>query len=254
MKALGLEEPGPMPKMALRDVPEPELGPHDTLLRVLAVGFCHHDRLAMIGVLRRGIRKGAILGHEICGEVVLVGSEVSRVRVGQRVVPLLTQACGECQRCLAGQEHRCLTGQGISHGADGGFAQYIRVLETALVPVPDDIPPEQACLLTCPIGVALQGAQDIAGVTSEDDVLVTGAGGGLGVHAIQISKALGGITLAVTSSEGKMASLLELGVDEVVPVGDLDFSEIVRAMTEERGADVVLDTVGSPVFASSFAA
>ncbi|MSQ21715.1 MAG: hypothetical protein EXR53_00170 [Dehalococcoidia bacterium] len=252
MKALVLESPGAIPKMALRDLPEPELGPRDALLRVLACGFCHHDRLAMIGVLRRGIRQGAILGHEICGEVVRVGSEVSRIRVGQRVVPLLTQACGECQRCLAGQEHRCLNGAGIGHAEAGGFAQYVRVRETALVPVPDDMPPEQACLLTCPIGVALQGAQDIAGVTPSDEVLVTGASGGLGVHAVQIAKALGARTLALTSSEGKMASLLELGADDVVPVGGLDFSEIVRAMTGERGVSVIMDTVGSPLFASSF--
>ena len=252
MKALVLEAPGNPPRLAMRDVPEPEIGPRDALLRVLACGFCHHDRLAMTGVLRRGVRANAILGHEISGEVARVGSEVSRVRVGQRVVPLLTQACGECSRCRAGQEHRCLNGEGIGHGADGGFAQYVRVRETALVPVPEDIPPSQACLLACPIGVALQAAQDVAGVSAGEDVVITGAGGGLGVHAVQIARALGARTLAVTSSEGKMASLQELGADEVVPAGRLDFSEVVMALTGERGAGVVLDTVGSPLFASSF--
>ena len=251
MKALVLEEPGSMPKLAVREIPEPEVGPKDALLRILACGFCHHDRVAMIGILRRGIRKGVVLGHEICGEVVQVGDEVTRVHEGQRVVSLMTQACGECQRCLAGQEHRCLNGEGIGHGADGGFAQYVRVREAALVPVSEDIPPEQACLLTCPIGVALRGAQDVAGITQGDQVMVTGASGGLGVHAVQITRELGGRTLAVTS-EGKMSSLLELGVDEVVPSGDLDFSEVVRALTQEHGADVILDTVGSPVFDSAF--
>jgi len=251
MKALILEEPGTRPKLAMKDVPEPEIGPRDALLRVLACGFCHHDLLAITGVLRRGIRQGAVLGHEICGEVVKIGEEVTRVQVGQRVVPLLTQACGECQRCLAGLEHRCLNGEGIGHGTNGGFAQYVMVKETALISVSEEIPPEQACLLTCPIGVALQAAQDVAAVTSGDEVVVTGASGGLGIHALQVSKALGARTLAVTSSEGKMASLLELGVDEVVPIGELDFSELVLALTEEQGADVVLETVGSPLFSSS---
>ncbi len=252
MKALVLEAPGTSPKLTIQELPEPEIGPRDALLRVLACGFCQHDRLAMIGVLRRGIRQRAVLGHEICGEVVRVGDEVTQVRIGQRVVPLLTQACGECERCMAGYEHRCFNGVGIGHGADGGFAEYVRVRETALVPVSEDIPPQQACLLTCPIGVALQAAQDIAEVAPGDQVMVTGASGGLGVHALQIAKELGGRTLAVTSSEDKVASLLELGADEVVPVGELDFSEIVQALTEERGADVILDTVGSPLFASSF--
>ena len=81
--------------------------------------------------------------------------------------------------------------------------------------------------------------------------MVTGASGGLGVHALQIAKALGGKTIAVTSSEGKLGSLIELGVDDVVPVGELDFVEIVRAVTAEEGVDVVVDTVGSPLFSSS---
>ncbi len=251
MKALVLEEPGATPKLRMKDVPEPELGPNDTLVRVLACGLCHHDWLAMRGVLRRGIRRGVILGHEICGEVAEVGSEVTLVRHGQRVVPLLTQACGSCARCVDGREHRCLNGEGIGHGVDGGFAEYVRVRETALIPVPTEIPPEQACLLTCPIGVALQGATDVAAVTAGEWVMVTGASGGLGVHALQIAKALEAKSIAVTSSESKMTSLLEMGVDDVVQVGELDFVEVVRALTSEEGADVVLDTVGSPLFSSS---
>ena len=252
MKALVLERrTSGAPKLRMRDVPRPEPRPHDALVRVLACGLCHHDKLAMEGMLRRGIRSPVILGHEICGDVEEVGSEVTLVQPGQRVVPLLTQACGSCERCLAGKEHRCLNGKGIGHGEDGGFAPYVRVRETALVPVPMEIPPEQACLLTCPIGVALQGAEDVGEVAAGAWVMVTGASGGLGVHALQIAKALGGKTIAVTSSEGKLGSLIELGVEDVVPVGELDFVEIVRALTAEEGVDVVVDTVGSPLFSSS---
>lgn len=251
MKALLLETPGDPPRLAFREVPEPALGEGDVLLRVLACGLCHHDLLAMIGVLRRGIPSHAVLGHEICGEVMKVGSAVSRVQVGQKVVPLLTNACGQCDRCVAGLEHRCLQGQGIGHGVPGGFAQYVRVRETALVAVPPDMPPEQACLLACPIGVALQAAQDVAGLKAGETAVVTGASGGLGVHALQIAKALGARAIGVTSSESKLNALMELGVDDVVPVGELDFSEVVLAMTGERGADVVLDTVGSPLFESA---
>ncbi len=252
MRALLLETPGNPPKLAYRDIPEPTLGEHDVLLKVLACGLCHHDTLAMTGVLRRGIPSHAILGHEICGEVVKVGSAATLVSLGQRVVPLLTNACGRCERCLAGLEHRCLNGQGIGHGAPGGFAQYVSVRETALVPVPANLPPEQACLLACPIGVGLQAAQDVAGLREGETVVVTGASGGLGVHALQIVKALGARVIAVSSTESKLGPLMELGADDVVFTGgELDFSEMVLAMTGEQGADVVLDTVGSPVFASA---
>ncbi|MBI4311835.1 MAG: zinc-binding dehydrogenase [Chloroflexi bacterium] len=252
MRALILETPGNPPKLAYRDTPEPALGPRDALLRVLACGLCHHDRLAMTGVLRRGIPSNAILGHEICGEVVKLGSAVTRVALGRRVVPLLTNACGECERCLAGQEHRCISGQGIGHGVPGGFAPYVAVRETALATVPDGMPPEQACLLACPTGVALQAIQDVACLKAGETVVVTGASGGLGVHAVQLARAMGARVIGVTSSESKLGPLMELGAEDVVLAGgELDFSEIVLAMTGERGADVVLDTVGSPLFGST---
>lgn len=252
MKAIILETPGNPPKLAHREAPEPEVGEHDVLLRVLAAGLCHHDYLAMTGVLRRGIAENAIPGHEICGEVAQVGSAVTRIRVGQKVVPLLTNACGLCERCQAGREHRCINGRGIGHGIPGGFAGYVAVRETAVVPVPQEMDAEEACLLACPIGVALQGAQDVAAVSPDELVVVTGASGGLGIHALQIARALGTRVIAVTSSEGKFAPLIEQGADDVAPVGDLDFSELVLAMSGEEGADVVLDTVGSPLFQSSF--
>ena len=251
MKALVLERSkSAVPKLRLRDVPKPKPGPHDALLRVLACGLCHHDKLAIEGTLRRGIPSSVILGHEICGEVEEVGSEVTLIQPGQRVVPLLTEACGSCERCYMGREHRCLNGKGIGHGIDGGFAPYVRVRETALVPIPHEIPPEQACLLTCPIGVAVQGAEDVGKISAGDWVMVTGASGGLGSHALQIAKVLGAKTIGVTTSEGKLASLIELGADDVVPVGELDFVEIVRALTAEEGANVILDTVGSQLFPS----
>lgn len=252
MKAVILEQAGNPPKLAYRDVPEPALGEYDVLLRVLAVGLCHHDFLAMTGVLRRGIPQNAILGHEICGEVVQIGSKVTEVGTGQKVVPLLTNACGQCDRCTNGLEHRCFDGHGIGHGVPGGFSQYVAVRETAVVSVPEDMPAEAACMLACPIGVALQGVQDVAHLGPDELAVITGASGGLGVHSLQIAKMLGARTIAVTSSEGKFGALIEQGADDVAPVGELDFSEIVLAMTGEQGANVVLDTVGSPLFESSF--
>ena len=97
-------------------------------MRVAACGFCHHDRLVMSGTLRRGVRPGIVLGHEIAGLVAEVGDGVSRVRPGDRVVSLLTNVCGHCDRCLAGREHRCRHGEGIGHGRNGGFAEYVRGL------------------------------------------------------------------------------------------------------------------------------
>ena len=228
----------------------PRPGPGEALVRVAACGFCHHDRLVMSGVLRRGVRPGVVLGHEIAGVVEEVGNDVHIVRPGDRVVSLLTNACGHCDRCNAGREHRCLNGEGIGHGRNGGFAEYVVVSQHSLIPLPDALELTSAALLACPAGVALQALSAVE-VSVGKTVVVTGAGGGLGVHAVQLASALGARTLAVTSSPHKAQTLADYGADEVIEAGELDFAEIVMALTGDEGADVVIDTVGTATLRSS---
>ena len=233
------------------DVPTPSPEPHQALIRVIACGFCHHDRSVMAGVLRRGVGPGVILGHEISGLVVETGNEVTGLQHGDRVVSILTEACGNCDRCANGREHRCREGQGIGHGRDGGFAEYVALSEYSLVKVPEGVDPVGAALLACPMGVALQAVRETAQVTAGETVVVTGAGGGLGSHAVQAAAALGARVLAVSSSPEKENALLGLGAAEVLGDTGLDFAEVVMALTGDAGADVVIDTVGSALFPST---
>ena len=151
----------------------------------------------------------------------------------------------------AGREHRCLAGAGIGHGRDGGFAQYVALPATALVPVPDTIPSEQAALLACPAGVALTGIE-AAGVVAGDTVVVTGSGGGLGAHAVQLAAIRGAQVIALTTSPDKTERLESLGASVVIEAEDgLDVAEVVMALTEDAGADAVIDTVGPPLWPST---
>ena len=267
MKALVLSQPGCTPLMSVKDLPVPVPGPNEALVRVAACGFCHHDLLVMSGTLRRGVKKDVVLGHEIAGWVVGVGDQVSTLKPGDRVVSLLTSACGRCDRCRQGREHRCLEGEGIGHGRDGGLAEFLTVSEFSLVPVAGSLPLVQAALLACPLGVVVQGIKEVAQLAPGETMLVTGAGGGLGVHAVQVGVALGARVLAVTSSPEKVAALEQLGADVVLESGpqvrdpdsaagrddnsELDFSELVLGLTDDQGVDVLIDTVGSPLFRSS---
>ena len=251
MSALSLVAAGNPPTLAMveRDVPAPR--PGEVLLRVDACGFCHHDYLVMSGTLRRGVAPGVILGHEIAGTVVSWGAGASVFQEADRVVSLLTSACGNCARCLSGREHRCEHGAGIGHGRDGGFAEYVALPETALVGLPDGLSAERAALLACPAGVALSGIE-AAEISEGETVVVTGAGGGLGSHAAQLAAARGAQVIAVTSSPGKTAGLEQLGASAVVEAGDgPNLAEIVLAFTEDNGADVVIDTVGPPLWPDS---
>ena len=241
-------------------MPTPTPGVAEALVQVQACGFCHHDLLVMAGVLRRGVRPGVILGHEISGVVVQVGPGVTTLRPGDQVVSLLTNACGRCRRCRQGREHRCQHGQGIGHQLDGGFAEYVALYEFSLLPVPRGLASTDAALLACPIGVVLQAIQEVALLRPGESLLVTGAGGGLGVHAVQLGALLGARVLAVTSSPGKVAALEQLGASVVLEAGGagtssgagVGFSELALAMTEDQGVDVVLDTVGSALFPSTW--
>lgn len=221
------------------------------MVRVTACGFCHHDQSVMAGVLRRGVASDVILGHEISGVVESTGSEIAGLKTGDRVVSILTEACGRCDRCTNGREHRCREGLGIGHGRDGGFAEYVALSEHCLVKVPEGLDPIGAALLACPMGVALQAVRETARVAPAETVVVTGAGGGLGAHAVQAAAASGARVLAVTSSPEKENALRELGASEVLETNGLDFAELVMAMTGDEGANVVIDTVGSALFPST---
>lgn len=248
MTALTVVKTGRPPQLAIDERLTPAPGPGEALLRVEACGFCHHDLLVMSGTLRRGVLPGVILGHEIAGAVVAVADGVTQFRPGDRVVSLLTVACGQCARCLAGLEHRCVAGAGIGHGRDGGFAEYVALPASALVAVPDTIPPQEAALLACPAGVALSGIE-AAGVESRDTVVVSGAGGGLGTHAVQLAAMAGAQVIAVTTSSGKTTQLETMGASVVIETEDgLDIADIVMALTDDAGADAVIDTVGPPLW------
>ena len=105
--------------------------------------------------------------------------------------------------------------------------------------------------LRLPMGVALQAARDVVHLQAGETAVVTGAGGGLGVHSLQVAKAMGARVMAITTSPEKIDRLAGLAPDEVILADELDFAEIVLALTEDEGAQVVIDTVGSALFSSS---
>lgn len=251
MKALVLETPGEPPSLAVKEVHTPIPGLHEVLVRVAACGLCHHDIAVMQGLLRRNVKPHMILGHEISGRVVKLGPQVTSINVGDRVISSLTTFCGQCKHCLSGREYRCFRSQGIGHAIDGGFAEFVKLPEATLVAVPQGISLYEASIFACPIGVALQAIRDVALVRAEERVLVAGAGGGLGVHSVQIASALGARVFAVTSSPDKVEFLERISSAEVILADKLDFSEIVLAMTEEIGVDLVVNTVGASLFRSS---
>ena len=251
MKALVLNADGATPRLEPREIAAPALGTEDVLVQVAACGICHHDVAVVEGTLRRGIKPDVVLGHEVSGVVAEVGDGVGSVQPGDRVVAALTAFCGECARCAAGSEYRCLRGKGFGHALNGGFAQFVKLPHSSVIPIPNSIDLMQAALIACPIGVAVNAAEEAARLQPGETALVVGAGGGLGVHLAQVAAAMGAHVLAVTSSPAKLGALDSLhGVETILADGELDFSEIVMALTDDMGVDVVFNPVGSALFGS----
>ncbi len=252
MKALFVAQPGASPELETRDAPTPEAKSGEVVIEVAAAGVCGHDIAIMTGLLRRGVDHGVILGHEISGRVAQVGDGVDGVSEGDRVVASLTASCGECDRCADGLDYRCRIGRGVGHGVNGGFAEFVRLPAASILHLPDGIDDMVgAALIACPIGVCVRAATEAVRLAAGETAAVSGAGGGLGVHAVQTAAALGAAVFAATSSPEKLDALERYAPGGVILGGELDFSELVMAFTEDRGADVVIDTVGSATFRSS---
>lgn len=251
MKALFVREPGIPPEFEIRDVSEPSARAGQVVLQVEAAGLCGHDVAIMTGLLRRGVDRDVVLGHEISGRIAEVGEGVAGLSVGDPVVASLTAFCGECDRCAAGLDYRCRVGRGVGHGINGGFAEYVRLPARSVTRLPGEIDLTGASLLACPIGVCVRAIRSVARIEAGEVALITGAGGGLGVHAVQVASAMGAQVFAATSSVEKLDALERYAPGGVILGDELDFSELVLAFTEDEGANVVIDTVGSATFSSS---
>jgi acryloyl-coenzyme A reductase len=252
MRAVVVETTGKVDVLHLEDVEAPQIAAHEVLVKIAAAGVCSHDVAMRKGVLKRGITMPFIPGHEISGTVVRIGAAVSRFRVGDRVASTQRKhVCGICEYCRSGRETYCealvFLGHGMSCG--GGYAEFVAVGEENLCRVPDTVSLSDASIAACAIGTGLNAVRDVARVKPGESVLVTGAGGGLGIHALQIARLCGAKVFAVTSDETKIVTLKAAGADTVVSYErGSDFSDKVRAATGGRGVDVIIDNVGSAIF------
>jgi D-arabinose 1-dehydrogenase-like Zn-dependent alcohol dehydrogenase len=250
MRAVTFSEFGAPSVLRATIVERPELSPDDVLVRVMAAGICHHDVLSRAGKIPGG-QTNRILGHEIAGEIASVGANVARERVGERVVVYQRLYCGSCRYCLAGRHDLCRNSRVLGESGGGGYAEFSCVPARNAIPVPDGLDMNTAALAVCPIGTSVRAALGVAQVEPGQVVLITGAGGGLGLHQIQVVKSVRAHVIAVTSSAEKAEIVRSAGADEVIVSADLNFSGEVWRRTGKQGADVVLENVVTGTFGES---
>ncbi|GAB6947912.1 acryloyl-coenzyme A reductase [Vulcanisaeta sp. JCM 16161] len=241
MKAVVVYEKG---KYEVRDVPIPRLNEGDVLIKINYAALCYRDLLQLAGYYPR-MRYPVILGHEAVG--VVVESRDPRFKPGDKVVPLLHEPDGTCEFCMRGLDSYCVNALSYGENIDGFFAEYARVSGNALVKVPNGVPDELASFTPCVVAMVYKGLKR-AGLTYGETVVVTGASGGVGIHAVQLARALGARVIAITRSPDK-ARFISQFADEVIT--EQRFSKVVKDLTNNVGADVVIEAVGTPTLEES---
>lgn len=254
MNAIRLKAFGPPDALQLEQIEPPRPGAGEVLIGVKACGVCYLDVIVRSGMRSRA-KLPLTLGHEIAGVVAEAGPGTKIFKSGDRVASTYRIACGYCRYCRGGHGEICDHRQGVGEHRDGGYAEFVALPESVVAAVPDAVPFEKACVCGCVVGAVFNGVVKSAKVRPGETVVVTGAGGGVGTHAVQISRLAGAHVIAITSSADKADRIRGLGAHDVVVVErGQEWSTEVKKRTDGRGAEVVIESVGSATFPSSFRA
>jgi len=224
------------------DIPIPEVGSSDVLIRVAAAGICHSDVH-----YRAGISKiddlPLTLGHEIAGRVEEVGGDVTRISPGDRVCVHYLVHCGICEFCVRGLEQFCRSGQMIGKHRDGGYAEFIKLPAKNAFRLPDEIPFEVGAIMMCSSATALHALNKVRFKAGES-IAIFGFGG-LGFSALQLARAFDcGDVYVVEINPAKLASATSMEAI-AIDARSADPVEQIKDATAGTGVDVALELIGS---------
>jgi 2-desacetyl-2-hydroxyethyl bacteriochlorophyllide A dehydrogenase len=229
--------------LQMQDIPIPNLGQDDVLVRIHAAGICHSDAHYRVG--KSPVRPLPMtLGHEISGVIEKVGEQVSDLKPGDRVCLHYLLSCGKCYYCRRGHEQFCVHGKMLGHYSDGGYAEYIVVPARNAVRLPVEISFEHGAIMMCSSSTSFHALRK-ARITAGESVAIYGIGG-LGLSAVQLSFAFGALDVYAVDINAEKLKLAEkygaipVNASQIDPVAEL------RTLTHNKGVDVALELIGLP--------
>jgi len=230
--------------LAVEDVPSPKPADQEVLIKVEVCGLCHSDLHVADGdwpQLARLVKRPLILGHEVIGRVVEVGTTVKGVSVGERVgVPWYYWTCGECEFCREGNENLCVRQQITGVTVDGGYAEFVKAPATHVVRIPDELTSEQAAPLLC-AGLTVLRALTRSRLSRGQRLIIFGLGG-LGHIAVQLGRELGAEVTAVDVQDDKLVLAKSLGAAKTFNAAR---DNVIKEMRAAGRAHVALVTSAS---------
>ena len=239
MKAIrfvGVNQP-----LQMQEIPIPEIGARDVLVKVKAAGVCHSDAHYRAGI--SPVRPVPLtLGHEVAGVVERAGADVTHLKPGDRVCLHYNLSCGDCYHCTTGNDQFCEKVLMIGHYTNGGYAEFIAVPARNAIPLPDEIPFEQGATLMCASATAFHALRK-SRLKGGETVAIFGAGG-LGQSAIQLAKAFGAVEVfAVDLNEEKLSLAAQY---DAIPINAKETDPVVeiKRLTNGKGVDVAIEMIG----------
>jgi NADPH:quinone reductase-like Zn-dependent oxidoreductase len=253
VKAVVFHQHGGPEVLKYTDAPEPSIRANEVLVRVRACALNHLDLWVRGGLPNVPIPLPHIPGSDVAGEIAQIGGEVTTVRVGQKVVLAPGVTCGKCAACLAGLDNRCRQFTNLGYMIDGGYAEFVRAPEVNCLPYPENLSFEEASAVPLVFQTAWHMLVSRAELQAGEDVLVLGAGSGVGSAAIQVAKFFGARVIATAGTPAKLEKARQLGADYTINHKTQKIREEVRRITNKRGVDVVFEHVGIATWDDSIA-
>ncbi len=255
MKALALTGTGGLEHLKLQDLPAPTLRtPDEALVRVRAAALNRVDLFVAGGLPGAKLSFPHVVGSDGAGIVEQVGDRVRQVRPGDRVMLNPGLSCGRCPACLEGEESVCATFRILGEHVPGTAAEFVVLPAENLVPVPEGMPWPQAAAFSLATLTAWRMLTTRARLRPEETVLIWGVGGGVGMAAMQVAGVLGARTIVTSGSAAKLETARKVGADEAINHAKADVVAEVRRLTDGRGVDVVVDSVGEATWQNSLRA
>jgi NADPH:quinone reductase-like Zn-dependent oxidoreductase len=242
MKAIRFHEHGTPAVLRYETAPDPAVRPGEVIVRVRACALNHLDLWQRRGLERVKIPFPHISGADVAGEVEY--SPGGEFPTGRRVMLQPGVSCGRCDACLDGRDNECPKYDVLGYQSEGGYAELVRVPVQNLIAIPDAIGFTEAAAFPLTFLTAWHMLLTRAGLRAGDDVLVLGAGSGVGQAAIQIAWLHGARVFATAGSDDKLARAREIGAYEAVSHASEDWSARIRALTDGRGVDIVVEHTG----------
>jgi NADPH:quinone reductase-like Zn-dependent oxidoreductase len=242
MKAVRFHEHGGPDVLRYEDAPDPEPRPGEAIVRVRACALNHLDLWNRRGMERVRFALPHILGADLAGEIVSTAD--GSMAPGRRVMVQPGRSCGRCEACLEGRDNDCPRYDVLGSQSDGGYAELAQVPLQNLVPIPDAIGFVEAAAFPLTFLTAWHMLVTRAKVRPGEDVLVLGAGSGVGQAAIQIAWLHGARVFATAGNEEKLAKARAIGAYDVINHHTQDIAEETRRLTDKRGVDIVIEHVG----------